>query len=140
MFSRSNQDVPSHAHHNAHISAVYYVSVPEDGTAKSGAFKIYNDASMNEIVPGIGSRHTAAIAKWNPFNYEQGLYAPKEGRVLIFPSKQRHSVSANETGEPRISLSFDIIVTCAEKGDPGMHEFLSPPPSLWKKFGQKAEL
>ncbi len=136
VVSRHDQEVPAHSHHNAHISAVYYVSIPEDGTAKSGSFTIYNDANMNEIIPGMGSEHTAAIAKWNPFNYEEGYYAPKEGRVLMFPSKQRHSVQANQTGEMRISLSFDIVVTCAEKADSELHEFLSPPPSLWKKFAK----
>ncbi len=138
VISRNKQKVAPHAHHNAHLSAVYYVSVPQDGTIESGAFKIYNDAEMNEIIPGIGSEQTAAIKKWNPFNYEEGIYAPKEGRILIFPSKQRHSVEANKTGEMRISLSFDIVITSAETGDPGMHEFLSPPPSLWKKFAKSA--
>ena len=68
-----------------------------------------------------------------PFNYEEGYYAPTEVKVLIF-SKQRHGVEANETGEMRISLSFDIVITSSEKADPGLHEFLSPPPSQWKKF------
>ena len=135
VVSRSNQGISPHAHYNAHISAVYYVAVPEDGTTKSGGFRIYNDASMNEFIPGLGGEHTDAIKKWNPFNYDQGYYAPKEGRVLIFPSKQRHSVEANQTGETRISLSFDIVITCSEKGNSGLHEYLSPPPSLWKKFG-----
>jgi uncharacterized protein (TIGR02466 family) len=134
VVSREEQGVPPHAHENAHISAVYYVSVPENGTTKSGAFTIHNDANFNEIVAGIGDNHTNAIKKRNPFNYEEGYYAPTEGRVLIFPSQQRHSVEENETGEMRISLSFDIVVTSAEDGDPGLHEFLSPPPSQWKKF------
>ncbi len=135
IVSRENQAIPPHAHHNAHVSAVYYVSIPESGTAKSGAFTIYNDAGMNEILEGIGDEYTNAIKKRNPFNYETGYYAPKEGRILIFPSKQRHGVEANETGEIRISLSFDVVITSSENGDPGLHEFLSPPPSQWKKFG-----
>lgn len=139
VVSRQDQAVPPHAHENAHVSAVYYVSVPENGTIKSGAFTIYNEANMNEIIAGIGGDHTNAIKKRNPFNYEEGYYAPKEGRLLIFPSQQRHGVEANETGELRISLSFDIVITSAENGDPGLHEFLSPPPSQWKKFGQKAK-
>ena len=138
IVSREDQAVPPHAHHNAHVSAVYYVSVPENGTTKSGAFTIYNDANMNEIIAGIGDEHTNAIKKRNPFNYEEGYYAPTEGRLLLFPSQQRHGVEANETGEMRISLSFDIVITSSEKGDPGLHEFLSPPPSQWKKFGDQA--
>lgn len=134
VVSREDQAVPPHAHNTAHLSAVYYVSVPENGTVKSGAFTIYNDASLNEIVEGIGDLHTNAIAKRNPFNYEEGYYAPTEGRILMFPSKQRHGVEANETGEMRISLSFDMVIASAEDGDPGLYEFLSPPPSQWKKI------
>ena len=137
VVSRQDQAVPPHAHHTAHVSAVYYVSVPENGTSKSGAFTIYNDASQNEIIAGIGDTHTNAVKKRNPFNYEEGYYAPTEGRILIFPSKQRHGVEANETGEIRISLSFDIVISSVENGDPGLYEFLSPPPGQWKKFGQK---
>lgn len=136
VISRKDQEVSDHAHYNSHVSAVYYVSVPEDGTNKSGSFRIYNDANMNEIIPGIGSEETGAIKKWNPFNYEEGFYAPKEGRVILFPSKQRHSVEANKTGEMRISLSFDMVIACSDQGDPGKHEFLSPPPRLWKKFSK----
>lgn len=134
VVSRADQAIPPHSHHTAHVSAVYYISVPESGTLKSGAFTIYNDAGMNEIIAGIGDEHTNAIKKKNPFNYEQGFYAPTEGRLLIFPSKQRHGVEANQTGDTRISLSFDIVITSAENGDPGLYEFLSPPPSMWKKF------
>jgi uncharacterized protein (TIGR02466 family) len=138
IISCETQAIPSHSHHNAHISAVYYVSVPEDGTLKSGAFTIYNTASFNEIITGIGDKHTNAIKNRNPFNYERGYYAPKEGRILIFPSKQRHGVEANQTGEVRISLSFDIFVTSSEQGNAALHEFLAPSPSKWKKINSNA--
>lgn len=140
IVSRKTQAIPPHSHHNAHVSAVYYVSVPKDGTLKSGAFTIYNSASVNEIITGIADKHTNAIKKKNPFNYEEGYYAPKEGRVIIFPSKQRHGVKANQTDEVRISLSFDIIITSSENGDAGLYEFLAPPPNQWKKIEQPSEL
>jgi uncharacterized protein (TIGR02466 family) len=134
IVSRQTQAIPPHSHHNAHVSAVYYVSIPENGTLKSGAFTIYNSASFNEIITGIGDKHTNAIKKRNPFNYEQGFYAPREGRILIFPSKQRHGVEANETGEVRISLSFDIFITSSEQKDAALHEFLAPPPNQWQRI------
>lgn len=137
VVSREDQVIPPHAHHTAHVSAVYYVSIPESGTPKSGTFTIYNDANVNEIITGIGNKHTNAIKKRNPFNYDQGHYAPREGRILIFPSKQRHGVGANKTGEMRISISFDIVISSVENEDPGLYEFLSPPPSQWTKFGQR---
>lgn len=134
IVSRQTQAIPPHSHHNAHVSAVYYVSIPENGTLKSGAFTIYNSASFNEIITGIGDKHTNAIKKRNPFNYEQGFYAPREGRILIFPSKQRHGVEANETGEVRISLSFDIFITSSEQKNAALHEFLAPPPNQWQRI------
>jgi uncharacterized protein (TIGR02466 family) len=134
IVSRQTQAIPAHSHHNAHVSAVYYVSIPEDGTLKSGAFKIYNSASFNEIITGIGDKHTNAIKNRNPFNYEEGYYAPKEGRILIFPSKQRHGVGANQTGEVRISLSFDIFITSSEQRNAALHEFLAPPPNQWQRI------
>lgn len=138
IVSRATQAVPAHSHHNAHVSAVYYVSVPEDGTTKSGAFTIYNSANFNEIITGMGYKHTEILKKRNPLNYEQGFYAPKEGRVLIFPSKQRHGVEANQTGELRISLSFDIFITSSEQVNAALHEFLAPSPNQWKRINSDA--
>lgn len=138
VVSRPNQSVGPHGHYTSQISAVYYVSVPENNTPKSGSFIIQNSTNMNELIPGIGGEHTDGIENWNPFNYKVGYYPPKEGRILIFPSKQSHGVGKNETNEPRISLSFDIVITSADAGDPGLHEYLSPPPSMWKKFNKVA--
>jgi uncharacterized protein (TIGR02466 family) len=140
IVSRETQAIPAHSHHNAHVSAVYYVSVPEDGTTKSGAFTIYNGANFNEVVTGMGYKHTEILKKRNPLNYEQGFYAPKEGRILIFPSKQRHGVEANQTGEVRISLSFDIFIASSEQRNAALHEFLAPSPNQWKKMEGSSEL
>ena len=138
VISRPNQSVGPHAHYTSHISGVYYVSVPENGTPESGAFVIHNRSNMNEFIPNIGGEHTDAIKKWNPFNYKMGSYSPKEGRLLIFPSRQTHGVGQNKTNETRISLSFDIVITSANDGDPGLHEYLSPPPNMWKKIDKVA--
>ena len=138
VVSRPNQSVGPHAHYTSHISAVYYVSVPQDNTPESGSFIIHNRSNMNEFIPNIGGEHTDAVKRWNPFNYKMGSYAPKEGRLLIFPSRQTHGVGPNKTDETRISLSFDIVITSADNGDPGLHEFLSPPPSMWKKIEKAA--
>lgn len=137
VISRPEQSISAHAHHTSHISAVYYVSVPQNDTPESGCFTIHNSTNMNEFAPGIGGEHTDAIEKWNPFNYKSAYYPPKEGRILIFPSKQMHGVGANKTEETRISLSFDLIVTAIDTGDPSLHEFLSPPPKMWKKLERK---
>ena len=138
VVSRPEQSVGPHAHYTSHVSAVYYVSVPENNTSKSGSFVVHNSSNMNEFIPNIGGEHTDAIKKWNPFNYKVGYYSPKEGRLLIFPSKQMHGVGENQTKETRISLSCDIVITSANTGDPSLHEFLSPPPVMWKKIAKTA--
>ena len=138
VISRPNQSVGVHAHYTSHISAVYYVSVPKDNTPESGPLIIYNRSNMNEFIPNIGGEHTDGVKRWNPFNYKTGSYCPKEGRLIVFPSKQTHGVGHNKTEETRISLSFDIVITSVENGDPGLHEFLSPPPSMWKKIDKTA--
>ena len=140
VISRPNQSVGAHAHYTSQVSAVYYVSVPKDFTTESGSFVIHNLSNMNEFIPNLGGEHTDAIKRWNPFNYKTGTYPPKEGRLIIFPSRQTHGVGQNKTDEIRISLSFDIVITSADDGDPGLHEYLSPPPSMWKKIGKKAGL
>ncbi|ACK66198.1 conserved hypothetical protein [Rippkaea orientalis PCC 8801] len=132
VISRKSQNVGGHRHHNSNISAVYYISVPKTG--QSGNLIFFNDAKMNEISPGLGTNQTSGYAERNSLNSEKVTYAPKEGRLIIFPSKHRHAVGANQTGELRISLSFDIVMTCAQEGEPGLYEFLAPPPSQWKRF------
>jgi hypothetical protein len=52
---------------------------------------------------------------------------------MLFPAKQRHAVTMNETDELRVSLSFDIVLT-ASKAVAGSYEFLTPPPSQWQRF------
>ena len=138
VVSRPNQSVGPHAHYTSHVSGVYYVSVPQNDTPESGAFIVHNRSNMNEFIPNIGGEHTDAIKKWNPFNYKMGSYSPKEGRLLIFPSRQTHGVGPNKTNETRISLSFDVVITSANNGDPGLHEYLSPPPNMWRKIDKVA--
>jgi len=134
VVSRHHQEVGIHCHNTAHISAVYYVSVPNSGSDESGCLAFLDDARMNEVSPGIGSENTDIIATWTPFNQDQALYSPVEGRLIVFPAKQRHGVTLNHTEEERVSVSFDIVLTAAEGAASGTYEFLTPPPELWRRF------
>lgn len=135
VVSRQQQEVGSHCHNTAHVSAVYYVAVPESGSDESGCLTFFDDARPNEISPGLGSENTDVIATWNYLNQDQALYAPTEGRLLLFPAKQRHAVTFNHTDQPRISLSFDIVLTATPGESAGSYEFLMPPPGQWRRFG-----
>ncbi len=126
------QRVARHAHHTAHISAVYYVSAPNTGNG--GKIEFYNDNRPNEIQPGIGSTMTGGYAERNSLNYGSAVYEPKPGRLLLFPSKTTHAVEPNETDEQRISISFDLIVTSRGGDHDGDYEFLMPAPSSWRQI------
>jgi uncharacterized protein (TIGR02466 family) len=136
IVSRTEQEVGAHCHNTAHISAVYYIKVPTLATYDPGRLFFFNDARLNEVSPGLGSENTDIIAKDNYFNQLQTDYVPVAGRLLIFPAKQRHAVSMNETEDLRISLSFDIVLT-ANGSASGEYEFLTPPPSQWQRFETK---
>jgi uncharacterized protein (TIGR02466 family) len=134
IVSRPDQQVSEHCHNTAHISAVYYISVPNSGSDEAGSLIFFNDARVNEVCPGLGSENTDLIADDNDLNLDYTAYPPIEGRLLIFPAKQRHAVAPNQSDGDRISLSFDIVLT-AKPGQPaGAYEFLTPPPIQWQRF------
>lgn len=137
VVSRHQQEVGVHAHNTAHISAVYYVSVPASGSDESGCLAFIDDARQNEVSPGLGSENTDIVATWTAFNQDQALYPPVEGRLIIFPAKQRHGVTLNHAAAPRVSVAFDIVLTAASDSAAGAYEFLTPPPDLWRRFSPR---
>jgi uncharacterized protein (TIGR02466 family) len=134
IVSRPGQSVGAHCHNSAHISAVYYIAVPESETEDPGSLVFFDDARVNEVCPGLGSENTDILSEDNYFNQLQIAYTPAEGRLLLFPAKQRHAVTTNETGELRVSLSFDLMLTAKEGAAAGSYEFLTPPPRQWRKI------
>lgn len=133
IISRPDQGVGAHCHNTAHVSAVYYIKVPTVEMSDPGSLVFFNDARVNEVSPGLGSENTDIVDADNYLNQLDTAYAPVEGRLIIFPAKQRHAVTMNETDEVRVSLSFDIVLTATGKAA-GAYEFLTPPPNQWRKF------
>jgi uncharacterized protein (TIGR02466 family) len=133
IVSRPEQEVGSHCHNTAHVSAVYYIKVPRSDDYDPGSLVFFDDARMNEVCPGLGSENTDIVADDNYFNQLQIAYEPVAGRLMLFPAKQRHAVTMNQTEELRVSLSFDIVLT-ATGSAAGAYEFLTPPPSQWQRF------
>lgn len=124
------QIVDAHSHHNAHLSAVYYVAAAAD----SGRLFFQNAGRPNELSPGSAGGTTGTYRSRNATNFGGSEYDPIEGRLLIFPSKQRHQVLRNESGEDRVSISFDLVITTRTERPGGSHEFLMPPPERWKRL------
>ncbi|MEM8808430.1 MAG: putative 2OG-Fe(II) oxygenase, partial [Cyanobacteria bacterium P01_G01_bin.38] len=106
-------------------------------TDEAGCLVFFDDARLNEVSPGLGSENTDIIANWNYLNQDQAVYLPTEGRLLLFPAKQRHAVTMNHTEEKRVSLSFDIVLTSAPGEAAGTYEFLTPPPGQWQPFTKR---
>jgi uncharacterized protein (TIGR02466 family) len=133
IVSRTEQEIGSHCHNTAHVSAVYYIKVPPADIYDPGRLVFFDDVRVNEVSPGLGSENTDIIAEDNYYNQLQIAYEPAEGRLLLFPAKQRHGVTMNETAEIRVSLSFDIVLTATGSAS-GDYEFLTPPPNQWRRF------
>jgi uncharacterized protein (TIGR02466 family) len=134
IVARQEQAVGDHVHNTAHVSAVYYVAVPDPEMGEPGSLVFLDDMRVNEVCPGLGSENTDIVDATNPFNQLQVAYVPIAGRLLLFPAKQRHGVTPNETEDLRVSLSFDIVLTAAPGEAAGSHEFLMPPLQQWRAF------
>lgn len=132
VVAQRGQRVARHAHHTAHLSAVYYVSAPKGDAA--GPIRFLNDHRPNEVSVGIGTNMTAGYAEFNALNYGSAIYKPVVGRLLLFPAKQTHEVEPNETDEERISVSYDLVITSRGAAEDGHHEFLMPPPAVWRRI------
>ncbi len=111
-------------------SAVYFLAAAPN----SGVLRFANSSRPNELSPGAGSGTTGAYREWNPLNFGGSEYAPVEGRLVLFPAKQRHEVLANESDADRLSISFDLVVSTRAGRPGGVHEFLMPPPERWRRL------
>ena len=92
-----------HVHPHCNYSGIYYVKTPENcGTLSfidpRKERRMLMDSSLYDVestsVPAAAA-HTLIIT-------------PKEGRLVLFPCFLEHEVEANQTNEPRISISFNI--------------------------------
>ena len=128
------QAVFRHRHPTSHLSAVYYIAVPE-AEAGGGKINFINEFKLNECSPGL-TGHSDALVQGNPLNYTHVGYAPVEGRLLLFPSKISHEVASFEGEGIRVSASFDIAITTRRDELRPSYEFLTPDPQTWRPFGR----
>lgn len=106
-YSSKGQWHHSHEHPNSIISGVFYVqSTPID--------KIFFEKNHYEQI-------SFPTEKFNTYNSKTWWIEAPQGRLVIFPSSLRHSVSAVETETTRISLSFNTFA----KGMIGAEENLT---------------
>jgi uncharacterized protein (TIGR02466 family) len=87
-----------HSHRNNYLSGAYYVQVQE-GADSINFFDPKPQAGV--IRPAV----TAPSAE----NTEVAMVRVRAGSLLLFPAWLQHAVDANRSGQPRISLSFNLM-------------------------------
>lgn len=132
VIATNGQAVFRHSHPTSHLSAVYYIAIPQGA---GGKLNFINEFKLNECSPGL-TGHSDALVEGNPLNYTHVGYAPVEGRLMLFPSKIPHEVTAfqGEGEGARVSASFDIAITARRDELRPSYEFLTPDPVTWRPF------
>lgn len=91
-----------HTHPGANISGVFWVKIPEN----SGDFVF----EMPDNFDCFLLSKTNHEHKQNNNLYSALSIKPKEGSIILFPSYLPHYVEQNQSGEDRISISFNLIL------------------------------
>lgn len=86
-----------HNHPNSILSGVYYLQAPEN----SGVISFSDPRSAAQML-------VPPLTEYSPWTLPKISYQPQAGTMLLFPSWLLHGVEMNMSGEPRISLSFNI--------------------------------
>jgi len=90
-----------HVHPGCMISGVYYVSVPPE----SGKIKFINPCSYIYY-----DWNEQLFEEWNEYNSHIWWLPVVENNLYLFPSWLKHEVTLGKSKEPRISISFNLVV------------------------------
>jgi len=96
-----------HNHPRSYLSGTYYVQVPSE--TKGGPYRA--DVTPNSISfhdPRAMANMTAI--KGDPNINPEYRIDPQPGLIALWPSFLNHSVHPNLSEEPRISISFNIVL------------------------------
>ena len=96
----SGGSIERHTHRNAQLSAVFYVLTDEANDTGGLEFQAPDDYFSH--VMAIPYRDAAASG---------GVFAPRQHRLMVFPSDLRHRVMLYEGRAPRYSVSYDLAIT-----------------------------
>lgn len=94
-YSKKGQWHHGHEHPNSILSGVFYIQT-------DGEDKINFEKNNYEQI-------SIPTEKWNLFNSKTWWLEATQGRLILFPSSLRHSVSVIQTDHTRISLSFNTF-------------------------------
>ena len=96
-----------HNHPRAYLSGTYYVAMPSD-TAVVGSRDDLSSGAISFYDPR-GAVNMQAIAQDGEVEAEY-LLRPSAGTILMWPAWLNHFVHPNLSKEPRISISFNVIL------------------------------
>lgn len=97
----------AHNHPRAYLSGTYYVKVPKTresqknrGDVRPGCITFYDPR------PGVNMN----AIKGDPYVDPEHTVNPEPGMLLLWPAFINHFVHPNLSREPRISISFNIVL------------------------------
>tara|TARA_B100000586_G_C20017241_1_gene387370 strand:- start:87 stop:779 length:693 start_codon:yes stop_codon:yes gene_type:complete len=129
--SHSKEFIGRHSHMQSHLSFAYYLKKNQNDSK----IIFWDTNKANEFIPELFDSPTIRakkiIKKKDLCNSSKATIEPKEGDIIIFPSKIFHSTEQNKENNERISISADISFFAK---DQSFLEHLTPPFSNWKKF------
>ena len=115
--AREGGTIESHTHRNAQLSAVFLC--PYRGGCSSGELEFQAPENYFSHVMAIPFSEAAVSG---------GVFAPKQHRLLLFPSDLTHRVTAYQGQATRYSVSYDLAITTP----PGQgREMRVPHPMDW---------
>jgi uncharacterized protein (TIGR02466 family) len=101
----------AHNHPRAYLSDTYYVRVPEPG-AEIGSRKDLRPGCITFYDPR-GAVNMTAI-KRDPYIEAEYTLRPAAGTILLWPAFLNHFVHPNLSKEPRVSISFNVVLKWSE--------------------------
>ena len=109
--------IEPHTHRNAQLSAVFYVRTEADNATGELEFQAPEDYFS----------HVMAIP-YKDAALSGGVFAPKQHRLLLFPSDLNHRVTPYDGSSPRYSVSYDLAITTPPREG---REMRMPHPMDW---------
>lgn len=98
--SQDGGQLELHTHRNAQLSAVFYVATDVGNSTGELEFRAPDDFFSHVMAIPFAE---AAVSG--------GVFAPKQHRLLLFPSDLRHRVTPYQGNAPRYSVSYDLAIT-----------------------------
>jgi len=95
-----------HTHPRSYLSGTYYVRVPaepesvDDPRARPACISFYDPRTGANMITAGSGRDASAVH----------VVRPTPGTLLMWPSPVQHAVHPNLSEEPRVTISFNLIM------------------------------